>query len=160
MDSEDFDKLIISIFNDKSNTNNLLKNEPNLIHATNSIGETVFHYLVVENKLTEIKILLNFNANINTQNDFGDTPLSEAAALGYLGMCEFLIQNGADAKMKNKVGDTALSQAALQNHIQIVNLLLTLIQPTERITDYFSPITYHFLLDKNTQSAEIITAWI
>ena len=156
MERERFDKFIKIVLKDLNAAENLLKEEPDLIDATNSIGETVFHYLVVENRLDEVRWLLKNGSKINTTNDFGNTPLSEAASLGYKEMCNFLIKKGADHKIRSENDDTALSEAATRDKIEIVNMLLDLVAPEDKLTDYFDSITYNILVDKESQSAKAI----
>ena len=157
MGREQFDKFISIILKDLSASEKLLREEPELIHATNDIGETVFHFLVVENNLEEVEWLFNKGAKVNTVNDFGNTPLSEAAGLGKKEMCQFLIKKGANHKIRDENGDTALSQAATSDEVAVVNLLLDLIKPEEQLTDYFTSITYDFLLDKESLSAKAMS---
>lgn len=154
MGREQFDKFIKIVLKDLSASEKLLKEEPELINATNDIGETVFHFLVVENNLEKVKWLFNKGSKVNTVNNFGNTPLSEAAGLGYKEMCQFLIEKGADHKIRDENGDTALSQAAISDEVAVVNLLLDLMNPEEQLTDYFTSTTYEFLLDKESQSAK------
>jgi len=154
---EQFDKFINIVLKDFSESEKLLREEPELINATNDIGETVLHFLVVENNLKEVEWLFNKGANVDTVNNFGNTPLSEAAGLGYKEMCQFLIEKGADHKVRDENGDTALSQAATSDEVAVVNLLLDLIKPEEQLTDYFTSITYDILLDKESSSAKAMS---
>ena len=151
-----FYEFLNATFNDISLAENYLKKDPKLIYATNGIGETVLHYLSIENMLKEVKWIYNKGANINTTNNFGDTPLKEAASLGLLDICKFLVEMGADHKIKNDNGDTALSDAAINNQIKVVHFLLDLIQPNEKLSNYFDSITYDILLDKNSPCATAI----
>jgi len=157
MGSEKFYKLINTVLEDLDASEKLLKNEPDLIYVTNGIGETVFHYLVVENKLSEVKWLYNKGSKINTTNEFGNTPLSEAASIGNIEICRYLIAMGADHRIKCQEGGTALSEAAINNEIEIVKLLLELVKPEEALTDYFSFVDYDVLLDKDSICEKLIS---
>lgn len=156
MNKEKFELLINAVLDDMNSADKLVKNDSNLVHAKNGIGETVLHYLAVENKIDEVSWLLRKGADINTTNEFGNTPLSEASSLGYYELCKFLLQNGADPTLKTPEGDTALSEAATNNELKVVDLLLGYIQPEESLRDYFSLITYEVLLDKKGASAKSI----
>ena len=46
----------------------------NLTAKLNGIGETVLHFLAVENDMTGVGRLHNLGADINCQNDFGPMP--------------------------------------------------------------------------------------
>jgi len=156
MSKEDFERLIRAVVDDKNAADRLVSSDPKIIEARNGIGETVLHYLAVENRLNDVAWLLDHGADINTANDFGNTPLSEAASLGYCKLCDFLINKGADPKIKTPEGDTALSEAATNDEHEVVELLLNHVGPDESLKDYFSKITYDVLLDKESKSAKLI----
>lgn len=157
MSNEKFYKLLNTVLENLDSSEKLLKEEPDLINEINSIGETAFHYLVVENKLSEVKWLYNKGSKIKTTNEFGNTPLSEAASLGNIEMCQFLIDMCADHKIKSQEGGTALSEAAINNKVEAVKFLLELVKPEEKLTNYFSFIDYDVLLDKENICAKLIS---
>jgi len=156
MSGEKFDKFIVLVVDDLASASKLLAEEPDLIYVKNGIGETVLHYLAVENQLEMVRWLYNKGSDLNTTNDFGNTPLSEAASLGYLELCEFLLENGADHKICTSQGDSALSEAATNNQVEVVNLLLTRINTEEKLRNYFCPVSYDILFDKESESAKLI----
>jgi ankyrin repeat protein len=156
MSKEKFDKFITVVINDLAIAEELLREEPDLICVKNGIGETVLHYLAVENELELVKWLHNMGSNLDTTNEFGNTPLSEAAGLGNLEVCVFLLEAGASHKICTPDGDSALSEAAINNEVEVVNLLLTHISPDEKIREYFGSVTYEVLLDKECESAKLI----
>ena len=156
MNNEKFNKFILSIVSDLSSASKLLTEEPDLLHVKNGIGETVLHYLAVEDQLEMVRWLYKEGSDLNTTNDFGNTPLSEAASLGYLELCEFLLDNGADHKICTSQGDSALSAAATNNQTEVVKLLLTRINPEDKLRNYFCPVSYDVLFDKESESANLI----
>ena len=56
---------------------------PALLHMMNSIGETVLHFLAVENDLRGVSWLHARGADLDTKNAFGQPVLFEVAYLGY-----------------------------------------------------------------------------
>src|SRR5262249_46781819 len=74
----------------------LLQNDPHLIAERNGIGETVLHFLAVENNHPAIEWLHARGADLNTKNDFGIPLLFEVAQLGYRDLFLWLVQHGAD----------------------------------------------------------------
>ena len=52
----------------------LVQSHLNLTAKLNGIGETVLHFLAVENYLTDVARLHNQGPDINCQNDFGPMP--------------------------------------------------------------------------------------
>ena len=90
----------------------LRNEEPGVVHFQNGLGETVLHFLAVENHQESVAWLLEQGADINTRNDFGDTPLMDAVLLGYFDLCRFLLDKGTGLQYANHTGKTALTIAA------------------------------------------------
>jgi ankyrin repeat protein len=80
----------------------MIKKDRDILNAKNSIGETVLHYLAVENDLEGVAWLKTKGADINTQNDFGSPPVFEVAQLGYKALLKWFIENGADLSKRDK----------------------------------------------------------
>jgi len=74
----------------------LVENRPELVHLVNGIGETVLHFLAVENDQAGVFWLHSRGADINTKNSFGEPVLFEVAALGYKELFTRLVAAGAD----------------------------------------------------------------
>ena len=68
---------------DYSSASTLLENDSSLIDARNGIGESVLHFLAVENNQLAVKWLHARGANLNATNKFGKPLLFEVALLGY-----------------------------------------------------------------------------
>ena len=79
----------------------LLQEHPSLLDARNGIGETVLHFLAVENCLHGIEWLHKQGASLNSTNKFGMPLLFEVAQLGYRDIFVWLIAHGADTTQKN-----------------------------------------------------------
>ena len=84
----------------------LLDKNPQLLFETNGIGETVLHFLAVENNLKAVSWLHERGANINTQNEFGAPPLFEIALLKYRELVLWFLKNGADLKLRDNENQT------------------------------------------------------
>lgn len=87
---------------DFSSAEKLLASEPSLIRATNQIGETVLHFLAVENDLEGVAWLAAHGADLNTRNEFGTPVLFEVADLGYKDLFTRLVTSGADLQAKDE----------------------------------------------------------
>ncbi len=83
---------------------NLLKTLPDLVNARNSIGETVLHYLAVENEIDNVAWLYNQGAKLDVKNKFGIPVIFEVAQLGYKGLLKWFYENGADFKTTDNDG--------------------------------------------------------
>lgn len=143
-------------YNDLEAAERLVQEDPALLHERNSIGETAFHFLVVEDAHEAVQWLFAQDSDINTRNDFGNTPLLEAAGLGYVEMCRWLLANGADLRAKNDSNETAISEAAKSGQIETLEMLLSQVPPDEDINALVGSMTVKFTLDKNGQAAELL----
>ena len=74
------------------NSSSLLKD------ARNGIGETVLHFLAVENDVDGVKWLFSNGLSLNSKNEFGTPLIFEVAQLGYEGLLLWLVENGASLK--------------------------------------------------------------
>ncbi|WP_211442006.1 ankyrin repeat domain-containing protein [Collimonas humicola] len=74
----------------------LVKKKPSLLSSTNSIGETVLHFVAVENDLEGVEWLHANGANIDTKNEFGEPVIFEVASLGYKELFAWFAKSGAN----------------------------------------------------------------
>ena len=82
-----------------------LDKHPELRDKRNSIGETVLHFLVVENNIEGVRWLAKNGFDPHVENEFGQSTLFEAASLEYFPMVDWLLENGADLEHKDQNGD-------------------------------------------------------
>jgi ankyrin repeat protein len=75
---------------------NLLAANPCLFDLSNSIGETVLHFLAVENNLEGVEWLYARGFSFNTKNRFGTPMIFEVASVGHRDLLLWLFQHGAD----------------------------------------------------------------
>lgn len=146
---------------DRSLAETLVRDDPSIVEARNSIGETAFHYLVVEDDLPPVEWLLRHGSDVNTQNEFGATPLMEAAMLGYLGMCRFLLTHGADIRLLDKNGASALAHAAngvdpRDDRSDLLQMLLDRLEPGENINELFDEVSAHMVFRERRPVTELL----
>jgi ankyrin repeat protein len=98
----------------------------NILDERNSIGETVLHYLAVENDLDGVSWLKLHGASLNTQNDFGSPPVFEVALLGYKRLLKWFIENGADLSLKDKENRNIWKYLKEHNESKMINYLKSL----------------------------------
>lgn len=77
-----------------------------------------------ENKKEAIKILVEFDCDINIQNQYLNTALIIAIAKSDYDVVSFLIENGADLSLANNDGDTALIISAKYRKLKSLICLL------------------------------------
>jgi ankyrin repeat protein len=78
---------------------NLLAENRRLFDLRNSIGETVLHFLAVENDLEGVEWLYEQGFSLNTENRFGEPMIFEVASAGHRELLLWLSQNGADISL-------------------------------------------------------------
>ena len=86
---------------DFSRASSLLENDPSLIAKRNGIGESILHFLAIENNQRAVEWLEARGSDLNAANEFGTPLIFEVAQLGYRDLFLWLIQHGADPKKKN-----------------------------------------------------------
>jgi ankyrin repeat protein len=74
----------------------IVRQDPSALRLKNSLGETAFHYQVIEDRLDAVVALAELGADINEPDDFGETPLAHAVQLGYAEVVSWLISKKAD----------------------------------------------------------------
>jgi len=74
----------------------LVAARPELIHLMNSIGETVLHFLAVEDDGAAVAWLHGRGSDLNTRDSFGEPVIFQVAALGYKELFNWLVASGAD----------------------------------------------------------------
>jgi ankyrin repeat protein len=84
----------------------LLKSNASLITDTNSIGETVLHYLAIENDIEGVSFLHRRGFNLNTRNEFGTPLFFEVAQLNYRDLLKWLFDHGIDMKSTDSYGQS------------------------------------------------------
>jgi len=89
---------------DFSAATSLVSNEPGLVHERNRLGETVLHFLAIENNQAAVQWLLGHGAELNVRNEFGTPLLFEVAVLGYRDLLVWLVEHGANLKSKSTDG--------------------------------------------------------
>src|SRR5215471_14495240 len=82
----------------------LLNNEPGLIYERNGIGETVLHFLAVEDNRSAVEWLHSRGADLDAKNKFGTPLLFEVALLEYRDLFLWLVRHGADPQKKTAGG--------------------------------------------------------
>lgn len=78
----------------------------------------------LESKKEFIKLLMNYEADINTIEKGGSTAIIEACSKGNIEIVKFLIKNGAKINQKDKNGKTALFYATILGYKKIVEHLI------------------------------------
>jgi hypothetical protein len=94
----------------------LLAANPGLFDLTNSIGETVLHFLAVENDIEGVSWLHSQGFSLNTANRFHTPMLFEVASLGCKEMLLWLAQHGANFSIVDLKGRHILQYLLRRRH--------------------------------------------
>ena len=128
-------EFLAAMYEDAARAQRLLKSDPQFLHYRSGIGETAFHYLVIEGERDRCGQLLEWGANINTQDNFGTTPLMSAVRLKNLEMVRWLVESGASLEPKNEHDETALALATSNEAAAIFQYLIA--QPRKHSINYY-----------------------
>lgn len=103
---------------------NMLAQNPELISLENGLGETVLHFLAVENDLKGVAWLFAKGALLDVKNKFGDPVIFEVASLAYKELLLWFKRHGADFNVKGRDGESLLEHLIeLENMIDSGDML-------------------------------------
>lgn len=100
----------------------LKKADPNV--ALTQCGTTPLHRATIDNQLEIAGLLIQFNANVDTETKEGWTALHFAAEHGYIALVKLLLDSKASGKKNSQNGSNVLNMAVGNHRISIVKLLL------------------------------------
>jgi ankyrin repeat protein len=102
----------------------LLKEQPNLVHAYSADGWTALHLNF--GNLDVVNLLLDNGADINavSKNNLVATPLQGSVVMKNLTLGKLLLDRGAKASPRGEEGTTPLHEAAGSGQIEFAKLLL------------------------------------
>ena len=103
----------------------LIQNDPELINKSNGIGETVLHFLAVENDAMGVAWLHDQAADINCENDFGIPAWFEVAQLGYQELLMWFVQAGVNLNATDRDGQGILTFLAAIGEPEMVEFVVT-----------------------------------
>ncbi len=141
--------LLQTVVSDVAKARLEVQRDPTLLQARDGVGETAFHYAIVENQLDLAEHLLQWGSDIDTRDLSGATPLMHAVELGYLDAVKWLVKNGADIDQKNDSEETALSKAT-QNGLKVIFELLLSLPRKQDINYYYDDLSAQLVFDDKT----------
>lgn len=102
----------------------LLRKNPGLLELRNSTGETVLHYLAVENAAEGVAWLHGKGADLDTKNDFGTPVLFEVAQLGYTELFAWFVAQGANLRAVDDYGQGLVAFLLEYNKAKMARMAL------------------------------------
>ena len=133
----------------------LLEDNPRIINARDSKGETALFVAVSERDSDWTGFLINKDADPNLATQSGDTPLIAAARIGYTDAATWLISSGAKVDAANKMGETALIVAVHNRRMPIIRLLLDKGADPDK-TDTAAGLSARDYAKRDTRSRDIL----
>jgi ankyrin repeat protein len=137
---EKHSEFLSAVYSDMKLAASMARADPDCIRYRCFAGETVFHYLIVENDIERAAELLACGSDINSQTDFGASPLIHATMLNYLPAVQWLVSKGASLEPKTVNGETALTYAATNENAAIYKFLIG-VRRKHPIDFYFDNLT-------------------
>ncbi len=103
-----------------------IERNASLRSAVNGLGETVLHYLAIENDGEGVEWLWSKGFDINTRNEFGTPVVFEVAQLDYRDLLQWFISSGTDVKCQDSEGRNIKEYVLLFGHEEIARHLESL----------------------------------
>ena len=122
-DPDEIEAWLISVDNNLSIFDLLVKNIPEEIVRNKNYHFRVFKQAIYEGHIEAIKKILDYKFDVNLQNGNGVTPLILAAKEGNAEIVELLVKSGSDVNHKS-IYETALMQAVSQGYKSVIKILL------------------------------------
>ena len=111
-----------------------IQTDPALITKTNGIGETVLHFLAVENDALGVAWLHDHGADLNCENDFGIAAWFEAAQLGYRELLLWFVQAGVNLNATDRAAQGILTFLTAMGESEMVEFVVSNVaHPTWRV---------------------------
>ena len=104
-----------------------LRRDRSLLDARSGLGETLLHWMAVEDASSLVSALIELGAEIDTVNHFGSTPLQEAVQLGRTEICLELLARGASVTHINDAGDSVISTSTILKRKRNTQLIVALL---------------------------------
>ena len=136
----------------------MISTEPALLNVRNSVGETVMHWLAVENQIAAVTALLDLGAEVDPVNDFESTPLLECVTLENAELVALFIVRGASVSHVNDAGQSPITVAASRKKPAMLNLVLSALHPKIGINSLFDDWDANEALDRGDEVAHLLEA--
>lgn len=98
----------------------LLKEESELVDVRNGIGETVLHFLAVENDIEGVAWLKSRGFDLDCKNEFGVPVVFEVAQLGYRELLEWFQKHGANLFAKDNENQSIIEYLKEYDEIEMI----------------------------------------
>ena len=153
-----FQRLRNAFLSNVDEARRMISAEPALLNVRNGIGETVMHWLAVENQIEAVTTLLELGAEVDPVNDFDSTPLLECVTLKNAELVALFIPRGASVSQVSHTGMSPISEAARRNRPAMLHLVLPALHPNIDINSLFDDWDANEALDRGDEVAQLLAA--
>ena len=108
---------------DFSAAEKFLVDNPSLVALRNGIGETVLHYMAVENDQEAVAWLHARGFSLNETNAFDIPVVFEVAQLGYKELLLWFVDNGGDLSAKDGDGNDILAHLLQYEEVEMARFV-------------------------------------
>jgi len=107
----------------------LLAECPRLIDARDGLGETVLHFLAVENDMEGVSWLFARGFSLNEKNKFGTPTIFEVAQLEYRELFTWFVHNGVDLSVRDRDGNDIVANLLEYGKEGMAQFVATALRP-------------------------------
>lgn len=105
----------------------MLRERPSLIEEWDIVGETVLHFLAVEDDLPSVAWLYERGASLDTKNAFGTPVLFDIAELGYTALIEWFVEHGANLHVTDSKGADVVNYLLQRDKAVMADFMIKLV---------------------------------
>lgn len=105
----------------------MLRERPDLIGEWDTVGETVLHFLAVEDDLASVAWLYERGASLDTKNAFGTPVLFDIAELGYTALIEWFVEHGANLHVTDSNGADVVNYLLQRDKAVMADFMIKLV---------------------------------
>ncbi|KAF2811736.1 ankyrin [Mytilinidion resinicola] len=103
----------------------MLVNDPRLnVNSMDRAGYTALEYAALSGFIPELRLLLNHNADANTQDDQGGRPIQRAIDYGETEAVKLLLEHNVQYDFRDLFGRTIIHAAACNNQFRTLRVIL------------------------------------
>ncbi len=136
-----------------------IKKDRALLDARSGLGETLLHWMAIEDVVSAVVTLLDLGSVIDTVNHFGSTPLQDAVQLGRTELCLELLARGASVTHVNNAGESVISTSTiLKRHTQLIEALLDRLPSAIPLSDVIDDMTLEDIRHRDDPVAALLRA--
>ena len=93
------------------------------VNQPGAVDDTILHIAARMGSVEDMRVLIDYGANVNAVGDLGYTPLHQAAMRGHVKAVRLLLKAGARRDIRNEFVETPADVARQASYAEIVSTL-------------------------------------